>query len=170
MKIEINLQDIFVDDEGTDVQQAIKDAILEEASQKITSAVARKIEEKVAEIVSNVGKTVSVSIKEKVDAHLAKILPSFLDYEFTEVTSWGEKKATYTVRNRILKALEDNTKYEPRASRYDQNAFTTMIHELVARHFEGFKKSYSTLIDQTFTASALEYAQAELKKKLGVSA
>lgn len=161
MKFEINLQDLFDPGEGA-TQSAIRNAVVDNLSNQIGRRIDREIEETLNEKLGQL-------IHEKVDAALDKVIPELLDYEFTETTSWGETKGTYTVRNRILKEFEKAVVYQPKRNfSSDKNKFTQALDEVIEGKVKEFRSEWHKTIDGAFLNKCVEYARENLERKLNI--
>lgn len=161
MKIEINLNDVFEDEEGNEVQVSIKQQILENVTDRLFTTVSKQLE-------LQLNKVLNEKLTAAVDAKLAEILPGLLDHEFTEVSSWGEKKGTYTVKSRMLAHIDKEFTYKNTGSSYDKNMLTKTVDQIIETRLIAFKSEYDKIIDRDLVAKALDYAQTSLQKKLGV--
>lgn len=162
MKIEVNLAGIFTDDEGNLVNEEIKTEIIETVTNRIYQAMDKQIGKQINEILST-------GVTQRLVAHLDILIPQLMDHEFTETSTWGEKKGTYTVRNRLLKALDEMCKFNDRGYSSDNNAFTNSVKKVVEEKFEAFRKDYNKQVDSVFTAQALTHASKKLSETLGIS-
>ena len=161
MEMKINLEGIFADEDGNTVNDSIKNTIIDEVTHKIYGAVWKQVEIKVTEILTK-------GIKEKLDEHLAVLIPQLMDHQFEEVTSWGEKKGVFTVRARILAALAKECEFKETTYSSDRNSFTKSLRAVVDEKMNEFKKEYNRAVDAAFTAEAMAFAQQKLREKLGV--
>lgn len=163
MKIEIKLDGFIEGSEGEGYRLA--DVVQDEIIRNIKSQLDKDIEKKLELEIQNI---LSTSVKEKVDAFIDKELPKLMDYEFKEVTSWGEDKGTFTVRNRILKAFKEQCVYKKERYSQDRNKFTSLVDEIISNRLCEFTKEYQKVIDDKFTEACFEEATARLKRKLKV--
>lgn len=107
-------------------------------------------------------------IKEKLDTHLETLIPNLMDHEFTEVTSWGEKRGTFTVKQRILAALEGQCQYKEGGYSYDKNAFSKALDKIVEEKMKNFSAQMKNEIDSKFVKEAMNWAEQKLRERLGV--
>lgn len=162
MKIEVNLSGIFSDEEGNEVHDSIKNEIIETVTEKVYLEIQKQIEKSVNEILTT-------GLQNQMKAHLDTLIPQLMDHEFTETTTWGEKKGTYTVRNRLLKALDDMCKYSDRGNySSDKNAFTDSVKSAVEEKFKNFRIEYNKQVDAEFSKQALAHASSKLREALGI--
>lgn len=159
MKIEINLEGIF-EENGT-LTEGVKSQIIDEVAQMISDQAECKMGRVIQENLEKI-------CKEKMTKALDKVIPEIMDYEFTETTSWGEKKGTYKVRSRLIKYIEEISKYNGNINSYDQNAYTKIVRATVDEKMNSFKKDFNTQVDQMFTQEAMAYAQKKLQERLNI--
>lgn len=162
MKIDLDLDEIL--DEGENVDDSIKERII----QTITNRIYAKIERDVSNIVD---KLVHTGAKEKIESWLAEAIPNLMDYEFEETGCYGNKvgKKT-TVRDRILQALQYECVYKEARSGYssDNNAFTTAMKNIISTQLKEYYPKFDKEINAMFVKEALEYAVKKVQEKLGI--
>jgi hypothetical protein len=161
MELKINIEGIFADEDGSTVNDSIRDSIIAEVTEKIYRAVWKQVEVKTNEILTT-------GIKEKLGAQLDELIPQLMDHKFTEVTSWGQTKDTFTVRERILKALEQQCVFKDSNYSSERNAFTSSLRSVVDEKMNLFKKEYNREVDAMFVKEAMEFAQQKLQERLGI--
>ena len=151
MKIEIDLEKIFVGEqineegdvvESIDFNTAIRNAVIDRVISTMGYDFKRNIQDEL-------NSTISTGIKEEVQKVLADKIPNFLDIEFTEKSSWGETKGTWTVRNRIMKEIENQCTFKNGRHSSDRNYFSDAIldvseKEITASAFSSLDLSLST--------------------------
>lgn len=171
MKIELDLKDVFVPSgpqdpdtgyqESIDVPEAIREAVIARVIDKLEKQASHALKEQVDKILTE-------TIKTQVEDKIKEIMPNILDHEFTETTSWGERKGTYTVRNRILQAVESQCVYKKDSYGRSENVFSKTVSDIVESKISDFGKQFKTKVDEEFTKQALELATTKLKEKLGI--
>lgn len=170
MKIEIDLEKIFVGEsynENGDVEEhidfntAIRNAVID----RIISTMGYDLQR---EIKNNINAAMTKNIENEVKALLTKAVPDFLDMEFHETTSWGEQKGSWTVRNRILKEIENQCVMKKGTYSSDRNYFSNAIYETAETEIKKFKADFKTHMDALFMEGVIHHATAEIKKKLGI--
>lgn len=160
MKIDLDLSEIFSEG-GEDVNDSIKDMIVNTVTQKIYLKIEKEINAKVNTILEK-------GIKEKLDAVLAELIPSLMDYEFQETERYGAAKEKTSVKNRILKALQDSCTFEDKRYSSDCNAFTQAMKAIIEKQMKIYTPMFDKEINAEFTKEAMEYAQTKLKGKFGI--
>jgi len=164
MKIEIDLDGFMEgsEDGGYRLSDLIKNEIVEKITRNLDNDITTKMNQKIQDILST-------TVKDKVETFIDDLLPKLMNHEFTEVTSWGEEKEKFTVKNRILKAFKEQCVYE-KTNRYDnsKNKFTELVDSIVAKRLQEFTQEYQKVIDEKFTEACYEEATERLKKQLKV--
>jgi hypothetical protein len=165
MKLEIDLSSIFSggdeDESGRSVDELIKEAVIERVIGDVRNRMPKLLDEKL-------NAALSAEVNTAVKSFIEKTLPNLMDHEFTETSSWGEKKGVYTVRNRILKSVEEQVFYKQTSYNSDKNAFTRCVDDIVEAKMSTFKKEVNKAVDEKFTREAMAYAEKALRERLGV--
>ena len=159
MKIDLDLDEIF-DEEGN-VDDSIKERIIQTITNKIYTKIERDISKKLNEIVEK-------EIKEKVSMTLSLLMPSLLDYEFTPTSSYGSTKEKTTVKNSILEAIKSECTWGKGHYASENTAFTNTIIKTVENQMTLFKPQLDKELNAAFVKEALDYAQKKLQEKLGI--
>lgn len=164
MEIKINLDELVgSDEEGSG---SIKEFILEEIRRKASSAVEKLL---VGEIKSAIVTVCQEQIKILVAGHLEGMVHDTLHNPFCPKDSMGRLLPETTVRDEIIKLVQAQMVYKKTSYDSDKNAFTLQHERIVAAEFAKFKESFSKLVNETFTAQAMQHAAQTLKAKLGLS-
>lgn len=160
MKIDLDLSDIFSDGDE-DVNESIKDMIINTVTQKIYTKIEKEISEKVNDILGK-------GIKGKLDSFLSDFIPGLMEYEFQEIGRYGASEQKTTVKNRILKEIEKECVFKDPTSYSSGNAFTNSLKSIVEEQIRKFKPIFDKEVNAMFAKEALEYAQKKLKERLGI--
>jgi hypothetical protein len=160
MRVDIDLSEIFTEGDG-DIQESVKDAIIESVNEKIFRAIEQQVNRRIAELIEK-------EIKDRVSAHLDVIIPELMDYEFTETTRYGEATGTTTVKNRILSDIEKSMIWKDGAYDSDRSPYTKALKQVVQEKLLGFAKEFSKQIDSQFVAECIGYAQKKLQERMGI--
>lgn len=157
MKFEVDLDDIFVSNEGESVTDTIRDAVIKSLSVKVERAIAQEITD-----------SIHALIPKKVSEMLDSLVPQILDYEITETSDYGVKKQPVTVRNKILSDFATAMKWRDGNYDSDRSVYTKVIRSVIEKKLSEFAKEFHREIDFKFLSSCIAYAQKELEKKLGI--
>lgn len=161
MKVDIDLSEVFEDEDGYRIRPEVKDLIINGAIDKIVKAAD-------LQITKQLNDTLKSTIEKRVQLALDLTIEKLMDYEFVETSGYGATKTPITVRNRILNDVEKsmcltNNRYDS-----DNNAYTRILKQTIESKLSAFAKEYTKAIDAAFIKECFEYAQKELQKKLGI--
>lgn len=157
MKIEIDMTEIFENEDGGDIKMTVGDRVIENVTNRAWSDFERRFKERL-------DSTLTKMIEEKVSAKLDEVIPQMLEHEFTEITSWGSVKEKWSVKGRILAAIEKTSQYNNSSSwDSDKNAFTKAINSIVSEHVKQFDKIIRDTINFRFRDECIKVAQERLK-------
>lgn len=157
MKIDLDLSDIYQSEDGykmkPDFVELVANSIASDMKKEVIETIRKEINTQISELIRN-----------NIESEMPKILNSFLDYEYEEVTSWGEKKGTWKVRDRIAKALQDATgfKREDYWDRGKETPFTKVIREAVEEQLKPMTKELYTIMTKDFKDQCIKEAAKHL--------
>lgn len=161
MKIDLDLSDIYQDEEGykmkTDfiglVASSIASDLKTETMKSIKEAINRKI---------------TALIHEHVEKQMESVLSSFLDFQYDEVTSWGEKKGTWTVRDRIAAAIKDSVGFERKDfwSSGKETPFTRLLVKAIDEHIKPLTSELRDTVNLEFKKACIDSATKQLRETL----
>lgn len=166
MKIEIDLNDVFQDEDGTpseSLSESVKRQIIDSIVARTRADVNQRISDAISKIVDD-------EVKGKIAEIIPRLLSEALDYEYTPVSSYGAKSEPTTVRNELAKAVQQSMVYKQSSYSSDKNSFTKAVDEAVSANVIKFKSSYEKMVDAKFVAEAMEYATKKLAERLNVKA
>lgn len=160
MKIDLDLSEIFSEG-GEDVNSSVKDMIINVVSEKIYNLIERGIRDKISNILEK-------EMTERVKKELDVLIPSIMDYEFMETSSYGRTWPKITVKNRILMSIEKECVWRDGTYDSDKSAFTKVLKDIVAKRMQEFKPAFDKEVNAMFVKEALDYAQKKLCERLGI--
>ena len=163
MKLQIEIDDFF-DEEGG-VLPDVRETILKRVIDEIYNKVSVDAENTLKKFVS---KTLTDTIKTKVTEILDKEIPNLLEYEFEEVTSWGDSKGKHRVKDKILNEIKANSIYKPTGYSSDQNSFTKLVNRLFDEIAKDVKADMKKIIDAKFTKEMVALAEKNIQQRLGI--
>lgn len=161
MKIDIDLSEIFEDEEGGVFQIDVKDRIIKGAIDNVSNRISKEIETQISAAINSI-------ITETVTKKLESLVESMLDLEYEERTSWGEGKGKITVRNKIFKTIESQMVYNPGRYSNEQNAYTRSVQEAVEKSLSAFKDQYKKEVDAVLAKEMLNTAIEKIKERMGI--
>jgi len=165
MKIEIDLDDIFRDEDGNP-EESLQDSIRRQVVAKLEGDMRKRLFSRIDVEVSEImNKQISAVMSEK----MPELIDDIMNTTYTPVSSYGSRSEPTTFREQIIKSVAANMKYEPKGSSYDENAFTRAVKSVVEKQTSELQKALLAQIDTKFREDAIKFAVAELSKRLGLS-
>lgn len=159
MKIDIDLSEIFEDEDGSKVSPDFIERIEQIVSDKIISTLGNRINRFYNDDISKV-------ITAKVDEILTSMIPEFLDLEYTPTGCYGDKNKPTTIRNKICKDIEKAMVWKDSQYQSEQSVYTKIVKATVEAKLKDFSKEFNKTIDDKFIADCMEYASDKLRKTL----
>lgn len=164
MKIEVDLEDIFRDDEGNpeeSMQESIKRQVIEVLSAKFAKGLNAQIDAQVSEVIGT-------KLKEVADELLPRLAADMIDAEYQPYSRYGEREEKTTFRKQLVKVVSSSLVYKREQYSSDTNVFTKTVDAVIAENMKAFQAEFNKLVTDKFRAEALAYAVASLKKALGI--
>lgn len=165
MKIEIDLDDVFRDEDGVPeetVQEAVKRQVIARLTDDYRKRLFTRFDDQMAKIMQE-------QIQEVMKDRMPSIVDDIMNAEFTPVGTYGQRSEPTTFRAELVKAVSANCTYSPRNYSSEENAFTKAVKAVVAEQLAAFKAEFTAKIDDTFKRDALAFAVAKLSERLGLS-
>lgn len=167
MKLEIDLNDIFRDDETGEIAESLEEAIRRQVVDSLTNKFRERVQRQVD---LDVSKYVEEATRKALGDKLPGLIEDILNYEYTPVNKYGVKEqASTTFRQEIIKAISDQMIYSPKTYASDENAFTKSVRSIVAAQNAALRKEFEDKIDANFRKDALAWATTELAKRVGLT-
>jgi len=161
VKIEVDLSEVFDDEDGNVVRPSFKDAIMAEVVERIHSDIAREVSRKILEIVDK-------EAAAEVSRLVATAMDGAMDREYTPVSLYGQKEATTTLRKKIYGDIEKAMVWKDGHYDSDQSPYTRQIKKAVEAKLANFQKEYNKEVDVRFVADCMEYARVKLQERIGI--
>lgn len=163
MKVEIDLNEILTDEYGPteDLAASIKRQVIENLTSKINKGLQVQIEEEISG-------QISASVTKAIAKKLPRLTDDLVDMEYVPVDNYGRKGEVTTLRNQLIKTLQDQMQYKPKSWDSEKNYFTKAIDDICKESLEQWKKEFHKKLDEVFTKQVFEYAQKAMQKKLGI--
>ena len=165
MKIEIDLDDIFRDENGNpeeSLQDSIRRQVVAKLEGDMRNRMFSRIDTEVSEIMA---KQINAVMSEK----MPELIDDIMNTTYTPVSSYGSRSEPTTFREQIIKSVAANMKYEPRHYSSEENAFTRAVKSIVEKQTNELQKALLAQIDTKFREDAIKFAVSELSKRLGLS-
>lgn len=165
MKIEIDLNDVFRDEDGNpdeSLEESVRRQVLERLSGDLRKRLFSRLDEELSAVMN---KQLSEAMTEKMPA----LIDDIMNVTYTPVSTYGQRGEPTTFRNEIVKSIGANMKYEPKNFSSDENAFTKAVKSVVEAKTGEIKKELLAQIDTRFRQDAMAFAVTELSKRLGLT-
>lgn len=165
MKIEVDLKDIFCDDEGTpqeSVQESIERQVVAHLAKEARAGVAKQVSEQVGAVISDV-------VRANAERMLPQLTDDLINAEYQIVDNLGGRTGgPTTFKKELVKILQSELVYKKCNYDSDKNFFTRAVDAVIAEHMNAFRSEFNKLVTDKFRAEALAYAVDSLKKSLGI--
>lgn len=165
MKIEIDLENIFRDENG-DPEEGLEESIRRQVVGRLSEDYRKRLFDRFDIELGTI-------MRDQIQSVMAERMPGFvddiLDAEYVPVSNYGERKPATTFRAEIIESIAKNLKYEPKNYSSDENAFTRAVKSVVEAKTGEIKKALVSEIDGKFQKDAIAFAVTELSKRLGLT-
>lgn len=156
MKIELDLTEIFEDEDGERISVSM--------AERIEAAIIAKAEKTVVSLIKETfDKQISEQITGIVKEQLNSIVVDLLDKEFTPISKWGERDEPITLRNRICKDVENAMKWKDSNYSSERSIYTDTVKTVVAEHLKSFGKEFNRVVDEKLVSECMQYAVNKLR-------
>ena len=164
MKIEVNLNDVFCDENG-DPSETIEDAIRRQIVDRLSSESRDRIFKRVDD---EIGRILAKQLETTIGAKMPEIIDDLMNATYTPVGRYGDRGKPTTFREELIASITSNMTYAPKQWPPDENAFTKAVKSVVGAKTDEIKKAILDQVDTNFRADAIKFAVAELSKRLGL--
>ena len=164
MKIEIDLDDVFRDENGNN-EETLQETIQRQIVARLTEDYRKKL---FASFDSKLSAIMQNQIADVMKTRMPEFIDDILNAKYTPVSSYGTRGEPTTFRDEIIKSIAANMEYKPKQYSSDENAFTRAVKSIVEQKTASIKEAISKEVNDQFKRDALTYAVAELSKRLGL--
>ena len=164
MKIEIDLDDIFRDEDGTpeeSLESSIRRQVLERLSGDLRKRLFQQMDSQLSDIMQKL-------VSEAAKKHIPDLIEDILNVEYKPVDRYGSSSAPTTFRAEIIKAIGENMKYQPKQYQGEENAFTRAVRSVVELKTNAIKDEITKQVDVNFKTDAIKFAVEKLSERLGL--
>lgn len=163
MKIDLNLSDIYQDEDGYKMKLEFVDLVATCIANDMKKEVRDQIEKEV-------NKKITDLIVENVENKMSEVLSQFLDYEYTEVTSWGQQKGKWTVRSKIADCIKESVGFERKDywSSNKESPFTKLLLKAIDENIKPLTEELRKTVDSEFKKACILEASNKLKEQFGL--
>ena len=165
MKIEVNLEDIFRDDDGNP-EESIEECIHRQITDRLTGDLRKRLFDRID---NELGKAMAKMVEKVVAEKGDSIINNILEAKYTPVSDFGQRGSETTFRDSIVKAVSSQIVYKPANYSSDENAFTRAVKSIVENQTDAVKAAITAQVDTKFKEDAIKFAVSELSKRLGLS-
>jgi len=165
MKIEINLNDVFHDENG-DPSETMEDAVRRQIIERLTGESRDRIFKRVD---AEIGRILTEKLESVISDKMPSIIDDLMNATYTPVSRYGERGAPTNFREQLVASITSNMTYAPKQWSHDENAFTRAVKSVVDAKTNEIKKAILDQVDTNFRAEAIKFAVTELSKRLGLA-
>lgn len=165
MKIEIDLDNIFRDEDGNP-EEGIEESIRRQVVSRLTEDYRKRLFDRFDLELGNI-------MRDQIGKVMEERMPEFIDdiltAEYLPIGRYGERGEKTTFRAEIIKSIGENMKYEPKKYSSEENAFTKAVKSIVELKTKEVRDHITKEVDAKFKTDAITFAVAELSKRLGLT-
>jgi hypothetical protein len=165
MKIEIDLDNIFRDEDGNP-EEGLEESIRRQVIERMTGDLRKRL-------FSQMDVQLSEIMREQIGEAMKTQMPSMIDdimnATYTPVSSYGAKSEPTTFRKEIIESIAKNMVYKPSKYSSEENPFTRAVKSVVEAKTNAIKAELLKEVDTKFRADAIGFAVTELSKRLGLT-
>jgi uncharacterized protein (DUF2267 family) len=165
MKIEIDLDNIFRDEDGNPeegLEESIRRQVIDRLSGDLRKRLFSQLDVQLSEVMRE-------QIGEVMKTQMPSMVDDIMNATYTPVSTYGAKSEPTTFRTEIIASIAKNMKYEPKNYSSDENAFTRAVKSVVELKTGEIKKELLAQVDTKFRQDAITFAVTELSKRLGLT-
>lgn len=164
MKIEIDLDDVFRDDEtgaGESIEESVRRQVITRLTDDYRKRLFARFDQELSDIMQS-------QMAEVMKEQMPALIDDILNATYTPVSSYGQRGEPTTFRQEIIKSIAANMKYEPKNYSSEENAFTKAVKSVVELKTGEIKKEINAQVDEKFRKDALAFAVKQLSERLGL--
>jgi len=165
MKIEINLNDVFSDENG-DPSETMEDAVRRQIIEKLTGESKDRIFKRVD---AEIGRVLTEQLESAISDKMPSIIDDLMNATYTPVGRYGERGSPTTFREQLIASITSHMTYAPKTFSHEENVFTKAVKSIVDAKTNEIRKAILEQVDTNFRADAIKFAVAELSKRLGLA-
>lgn len=165
MKIEIDLNNIFMDEDGNP-EESLEDSIRRQVISRLSDDYRKKLFAKFDVELTGI---MQAQIADVMKERMPEFIDDILNATYTPVSSYGQRSEPTTFRDEIIKSIAANMKYEPKNYSSEENAFTKAVKSVVESKTNAIKSELISQIDTKFKTDAITFAVQQLSERLGLN-
>ena len=164
MKIEIDLDDIFRDEDGNP-EESLEESVRRQVVDRLTGDLRKRLFQQLDDQLS---KTMAKLVADTAKEHVPAIIEDIMNAEYTPVDRYGSRGEKTNFRAEIIKAIGTQMKYEPKQWSSEENAFTKAVKSVVELKTNTIKDEITKQVDVQFKNDAISFAVKKLSERLGL--
>jgi len=165
MKIEVDLNDIFCDEDGEpceSIQQSVERQVVALLTKKLEAGIGKQID-------SEVSRVISTKLQDVADEMLPRLAEDMINAEYHPVSTYGDRKEPTTFRKELVKMVSEKLVYKKAHYSSDENVFTQTVNAVISENIKAFQAEFNKLVTDKFRDEAIAYAVDKLRKTLGIT-
>jgi hypothetical protein len=164
VKIEIDLDDIFRDENG-DPSESLQESIRRQALDKLAGDLKKRLFDRLDRELSE---TMQKQLNEVMATKMPELIDDIMNTTYTPVSSFGSRGKPTTFRDELVNAVAANMKYEPKLYSSEENAFTKAVRSILEVQTRAVEKAITEQVDAKFKEDAIKFAVSKLSERLGL--
>jgi transcriptional antiterminator len=164
MKLEIDLNDIFRDENGIP-EESLEDSIKRQVLEKLSGDLRKRLFSRLDEELS---KVMTAQIQEVMKAKMPELIDDIMNTSYIPISGYGSRGEKTTFRDELVKAVTSNMKYEPKNYTSDENVFTRSVKSILEAKTSALQKAITDQVDVKFKEDAIKFAVTKLAERLGL--
>jgi hypothetical protein len=164
MKIEIDLDDIFRDENG-EPNESLQESIRRQALDKLAGDLKKRLFDRLDRELSE---TMQKQLNEVMASKMPELIDDIMNTTYTPVSSYGSRGDPTTFKQELIKAVAGNMKYEPKSYSSEENAFTRAVKSALDAKTKAVEKAITEQVDAKFKEDAIKFAVSKLSERLGL--
>lgn len=162
MKIEIDLNNIFADENGAEtLEESVRRQVVDRLSGDMRKRLFDRIDGEVARVMNE-------QIAEVMSEKMPELIDDIMNATYTPVSNYGSKGAPTTFREEIIKAIAANLVYKPSNYASEENAFTRAVKSVLDAKTKAIQEAIVNQVDGKFKTDAITFAVKKLSERLGI--
>ena len=164
MKIEVDLGDVFCEEDGNpaeSIQASVQRQVVTILTKKIGEGISKQIDAEVSRVISEV-------LQRKAEELLPALAADMLNAEYRTVGQFGRMGELTTFREQLLKTITEQMVYKKAKYDSDKNTYSKAVDDVITENLKAFQSDFTKLVTDKFREETLAYAVNSLKKKLGL--
>lgn len=165
MKIEIDLNDIFRDEDG-EAAESMEECVRRQVITRLTEDYRKRLFQRFDQ---ELGDIMRDQIGKVMETQMPGFIDDILNAKYRPIGRYGERGEETTFRDEIIKSVVEEMRYLPQDYSHKENAFTKAVKSIVELKTGEVKKHLTEQIDTKFKTDAITFAVQQLSERLGLN-